>query len=137
MDNMKMDTSKYLKISLSKQMEFTVEEKHAASHIGSGSVRVLATPMMIMFMEITARIMMEEYLPDTHTSVGTQVNVRHLAPSPVGSTIRAEVNIESVEGDKINLTVSAWEGEKKIGEGYHERYVIEKERFLKRIKQAK
>jgi predicted thioesterase len=114
-------------------MEFTVEEKHTASHVGSGSVRVLATPIMIQFIEITARTMIEEYLPEIHTSVGTQVRVKHLAPSPVGSTIRTEVTIEAVEGNKIALAVSAWEDEKKIGEGLHERYIVEKERFLQQI----
>ena len=128
-----MDASKTLKPGLSSQMEFTVEEKHAASHIGSGSVRVLATPSMILFIEITARTMIEEYLPETHTSVGTQVNVSHLAPSPVGSAIRTVVTLETVEEYKITLTVSAWEGEKKIGEGTHERYVVEKARFLQQI----
>ncbi len=131
-----MDTSKPLGPELSKEMEFIVEEKHAAAHIGSGSVRVLATPSMILFMEITARTMIEEYLPETHTSVGTLVNVRHLAASPVGSRIRIEVTIETIEKNKITLAVSAWEGEKKIGEGTHERYVVDKERFLQQIEQT-
>ncbi len=131
-----MDTSKPLGPGFSKEMEFSVEEKHAAVHIGSGSVRVLATPSMILFMEITARTMIEEYLPETHTSVGTLVNVRHLAASPVGSRIRIEVTIETIEKNKITLAVSAWEGEKKIGEGTHERYVVDKERFLQQIEQT-
>jgi fluoroacetyl-CoA thioesterase len=133
---MSMDTSKILEPGLSKEMEFTVEEKHAASYIGSGSVRVLATPIMILFIEVTARTLIEEYLPETHTSVGTLVNVRHLTASPVGSAVRTEVTIEAVEGNKIILAVSAWEGDKKIGEGTHERYVVEKERFLQQIEQT-
>lgn len=128
-----MDASKILKPGLSSQMEFIVEEKHTATHIGSGSVRVLATPIMILFIEITACMMIEEYLPETHTSVGTLVNVKHLAPSPVGSTIRAEVSIEAVKENKIILAVSAWEGEKKVGEGTHERYVVERENFLQQV----
>ena len=132
-----MDASNNLKPGLSHQMEFMVEEKHTASHVGSGSVRVLSTPSMILFMEITARIMMDEYLPDTHTSVGAQVNVRHLAPSPVGNKVRAEVEITSVEGNKVLLNVAVWDGEEKIGEGQHERFVIDKERFLRRFNETK
>ena len=128
-----MDTEKYLKPGLSHQMEFTVEEKHAASHVGSGPVRVLATPWMIAFIEITSRTLLDEHLPDTHSSVGTLVNVRHLAPSPLGTKIHTEVEIDSVEGNKVTLTVSARDGEKRVGEGTHERFVIDKERFLKRI----
>jgi len=128
-----MDASKILKLGFSSQKEFIVEEEHAASHIGSGSVRVLGTPIMILFIENTACTMIEEYLPETHTSVGILVNVRHLAPSQVGSTIRAEVSIEAVKGNKIILAVSAWEGEKKVGEGTHERYVVERKHFLQQI----
>ena len=130
---MSMDKTEALKPGLSKEMAFTIEEKHAASHIGSGSVWVLATPSMILFIEITASTLVEEYLPETHTSVGTLVNVRHLAASPVGGAVRAEVTIEAVEENKITLAVSAWEGEKKIGEGTHERFVVERERFLQQI----
>lgn len=134
---MSMDTKKALKPGFSKQMEFTVEEKHAASHIGSGSVQVLGTPILILFIEITALTLIEEYLPETHTSVGTRVNVRHLAASPVGSVIRVEVSIEAVKENKIILAVSGWEGEKKIGEGAHERYLVEKECFLQQIEPTK
>jgi fluoroacetyl-CoA thioesterase len=132
-----MDASKNLKPGLSHHMEFVVEEEHSAAHLGSGTVQVLSTPSMILFMERTARIMMDEYLPDTHTSVGAQVNVRHLAPSPVGNTVRAEVEITSVEGNKVMLDVAVWDGEQKIGEGQHERFVIDKERFLSRFNKTK
>lgn len=128
-----MDTEKYLKPSLSHQMEFTIEEKHTASHVGSGPVRVLATPWMIAFIEITSRTLLDEHLPDTHSSVGTLVNVRHLAPTPLGGKIHTEVEIDSVEGNKVTLVVSANDGEKQVGGGTHERFVIDKERFLKRI----
>jgi predicted thioesterase len=131
-----MDASKNLKPGLSHHMEFVVEEEHTASHLGSGTVRVLSTPTMILFMERTARIMMDEYLPDTHTSVGAQVNVRHLAPSPVGNTVRAEVEITSVDGNKVMLNVAVWDGEEKVGNGQHERFVIDKERFFRRFNKS-
>jgi predicted thioesterase len=132
-----MDSNEKMKPGLSHQMEFVVEEEHSAAHLGSGTVRVLSTPTMILFMERTARIMMDEYLPDTHTSVGAQVNVRHLAPSPVGNTVRAEVEITAVDGNKIILDVAVWDGDVKVGGGQHERFVIDKERFLRRFNETK
>ena len=132
-----MDVSKKLKPGFSHQMEFVVEEEHTAFHLGSGTVRVLSTPSMILFMERTARIMMDEYLPDTHTSVGAQVNVRHLAPSQVGNRVRAEVEITSLEGNKVMLDVAVWDGDVKVGEGQHERFIIEIERFLRRFNKTK
>ena len=81
--------------------------------------------------------MMDEYLPDTHTSVGALVNARHLAPSPVGNTVRAEVGITSVEGNKVMLDVAVWDGDVKVGEGQHERFVIDIERFLRRFNETK
>lgn len=131
-----MDINKHLKPGLSHKMEFTVEEQHTAKHIGSGTVTVLATPWMIAFMEITSRTLLDMHLPDTHSSVGTLVNVRHLAPSPLGSTVHAKVNIEEVDGNKITLSVSVIEGEAEVGKGTHERYVIEMERFLRRIEET-
>ena len=131
-----MDTNKNLKPGLTHQMEFLVENEHTAAHLGSGTVRVLSTPTMILFMERTARIMMDEYLPDTHSSVGSLVNVRHLAPSPIGSTVRAEVEITAVDGNKVMLNVAVFEEDKVIGEGQHERFVIDKERFLNRFNQS-
>lgn len=132
-----MDASKKLKPGLSHQMEFVVEEEHSAAHLGSGSMRVLSTPSMILFMERTARIMMDERLPDTHTSVGVQVNVRHLAPSPVGNRVRAEAEITCVDGNTVNLDVAVWDGGVQVGEGQHERFVIDKERFLRRFDKSK
>ena len=131
--NTLMDTNKHLKPGLSHQMEFTVEERHTASHIGSGRVKVLATPWMIAFMEITSRTLLDMHLPDSYSSVGTLVNVRHLAPTPLGSKVHAQVNIEKVEGNKITLSVSVSEGEVEVGKGAHERYVIDVDRFLKRV----
>jgi predicted thioesterase len=110
--------------------ETFVREEHTAGHLGSGDVRVLASPMMILFMEITARKLLAEHLPSGLTSVGSRVDVRHLAPSAVGAVIRTRAEIVEVEGRKVTLRVEAWEGEKQVGVGMHWRYVVEEERFL-------
>ena len=115
------------------EKEFLVEEQHTAPHVGSGSVAVLATPSMIAFMEITARELLDQFLPDTHSTVGTHVDIYHLAPAAQGKTVRAEAQVEGVEGNKVHLTVAVWEGETQVGKGTHERFVIEIDRFLVRI----
>ena len=128
-----MDTQTNLKLGLSLQKEFLVEENHTAAHIGSGSVKVLATPMMIAYIEITARTLLDNYLPEGFSTVGTRVDIRHLAPSALGKKVEARVEITQIEDKNVFLNVSVWEGEKKVGKGAHERYIIEVERFLKRI----
>ena len=113
--------------------EFLVETEHTAAHIGSGSVKVLATPMMIAFMEITSRTLLDKHLPVGFSSVGTRVDVRHLAPTALGKAVRIQVEVEAIEGKKITLQVSALEGEKKVGVGTHEGYLIGVAKFLEKL----
>ena len=126
-----MDTQEYLKVGLKHEKTFTVEDQHTASHIGSGTVKVLATPVMIAFMEITASQLLDQYLPEGYSSVGTVVNIRHLAPTRLGEEVTAKAEIKAVEGSQITLAVSVWEGEQEVGTGSHQRFVIEVARFLK------
>lgn len=129
-----MESADYIKPGNTLEQTITVKEEHTAAHVGSGSLRVLATPWMIAFMEKNARIMLDEYLPEGYSTVGTLVNVRHLAPSAVGSAVRVTAEVKSVEGSKVTLEVAAWDGEEQIGSGTHERFVIDVERFLKRVR---
>ena len=132
-----MEISDYIKPGISREQTIAVIEEHTAAHVGSGSLRVLATPWMIAFMEKNSRIMLDEYLPEGYSTVGVLVNVRHLAPSAVGSTVRVTAEVKSVEGSKVTLEVAAWDGEEQIGSGTHERFVIDVERFLKRVSKEK
>lgn len=118
---------------MTKTKTFNVKEEHTAYHIGSGTVRVLGTPIMIAFMEITAMEMLEEVLDDAHTTVGTRVDIRHLAPSPLGAEIKVSANVIEVEGPKVTLMVNAWHGETLIGIGTHWRYVIDIEQFRQQL----
>ncbi len=120
-----MDFEEIFKPGTSMEETFTVEEQHTAMHVGSGSLRVLATPWMIAFMERVARKFMGELLPLGYSSVGVRVDVRHLAPSPVGSRVTARAEVISVDGFRVDFNVEAWDGEEKIGDGLHQRVVIE------------
>jgi predicted thioesterase len=131
-----MQTSDFIQVGLSKEATYVVLEEHTAIHIGSGSLRVLATPWMIAFMERTARDLLGEHLPQGYSSVGVRVDVRHLAPSAVGSTITVRAVVQSVDGSKVNMHIEAHDQHEPVGEGEHQRVVIDEERFLRRV-QAK
>jgi predicted thioesterase len=127
--------SQLIPVGTHSEVEYTVEETHTAVHIGSGSLRVLATPAMIGFMERTSHSMIARSLPEGSSSVGTLVEVRHLAPTPVGATVRITSRVLAVEGRKVTLEVEAWDGAEKVGDGRHERMIIDLQRFLKRVEE--
>lgn len=116
-----------------REQDFIVEETHSAIHIGSGSHRVLATPWMITFMERTARQLLAELLPAGYSSVGVRVDVRHLAPTPVGGRVQVRAEVVAVEGSKVTFSVQASDESEQIGAGRHERVIIEEARFLRRV----
>ena len=128
-----MDLQKILKPGMTREDTYQVEDEHSAIHVGSGSLRVLATPWMIAFMERTARQLLGEILPKGYSSVGVRVDIRHLAPTPVGSTVKTSAQVTTIDGGKVNFTVSAWDEVEQIGEGQHQRVVIDEARFLRRV----
>ena len=128
-----MELSKEIRVGLNNSEEFIVEEQHSAPHVGSGTVHVLATPWTIAFMEITARKMLDAHLSPELTSVGTHVDVHHLAAAKMGSSVRTSVEIIALEGRRIRLSVRAVAGDKEIGSGQHERVIVNKEKFLARL----
>ncbi len=114
--------------------EYIVKEDHLASRIGSGGVDVLATPMMIAFMENTALRCVEKLLPEGYITVGIMVNVRHLNPAPVGAHIKVAAKLVNVEGRKLVFDVKAYWGNVLIGEGTHERFIVNKDRFMEKVR---
>jgi fluoroacetyl-CoA thioesterase len=130
---MKINITECVKVGLTKEATFHVQDEHMAVHVGSGASRVLATPWMIAFMERVCHRLMTGCLPEGYTSVGINVDVRHLAASPIGSTIRVVSEVQSVDGLQVTFAVRAWDEFEKIGEGFHKRYVVEQARFLDKI----
>jgi len=128
-----MDLSEFIQPGLVREDSYIVEEDQSAIHVGSGSLRVLATPWMIAFMEKTARLLLGERLPAGYSSVGAHVDVRHLAPSAVGARVRVRAEVLAVDGLKVSFAIQAWDEQEQIGAGQHLRVVIEEERFLRRI----
>ena len=128
-----MDFSKLVQPGMRHEETFLVEETHLAQHVGSGSARVLATPWMIAFMERTAHRLIMQQLPEGYSSVGVLVNVRHLAPSLLGSRVQVRAEVLALEGGRVTLKVEARDEVELIGEGTHERFIIEIARFMKRL----
>src|SRR5882672_11737117 len=113
--------------------ELLVGEQHTAPRIGSGRIRVLATPVMINLIEAAALAAVEQSLPEEHQSLGTHLDISHIAATPVGMRVRATAEVLRVEGRTIHFRVSASDERELIGEGTHERVVVNLERFDKRV----
>jgi fluoroacetyl-CoA thioesterase len=128
-----MELSEMIQPGMLREQTFTVDPENTAYHLGSGASRVLATPWMIAFMERTAHNLLTCCLPQGTSSVGTHLDVRHLAPTPQGGQVRIRAEVLSIEGLKVNFALEAWDAVEKVGEGFHERAVIDEARFLRRV----
>jgi fluoroacetyl-CoA thioesterase len=104
-----------------------------ARHLGSGAVAVFATPEMVRLMERAAVNALAPYLAPGQQSVGTMVNVKHLAATPLGATITARAELISADGRRLLFKVSAHDGTDLIGEGTHERALIDLAKFEQRV----
>jgi len=107
-----------------------IEEKHTALFLSSGILLVLATPALIAFMENTSMKMLTD-LPEGKTSVGIAIDVQHLKASPVGAVIECTATITAIEGRKYTFKLKATDSNRNtIGEGSHQRVVVDIERFM-------
>ena len=110
-----------------------VTENLTAAHLGSGTLRVLATPAMVLFIEEICRKMVEPHLAAGESTVGVSLKVRHLAPTPMGQTVRCRAEVVAVEAGVITFRADVWDQAEKIGEAEHKRAVIDVDRFLRRV----
>ncbi len=115
---------------VSREEEFKTEPGMGVTHIGP--VEMLSTPTMIGFMERTCLLLLQEYQDASERSVGARVDVRHLAPAPVGTMVRVKATFLRTEGRRYIFEVQAFAGDKKIGDGIHERAVVDPSRFQSR-----
>ena len=114
-------------------VEIVVGEEHTAPHVGSGRVRVLATPIMINLMEAAALQAVEGLLPAGHQTVGIHLDVTHVAATPVGMRVRAHAELMWVDKRTLFFDVSAEDEKERIGGGLHERIVINLAKFDARM----
>ncbi len=122
-----------IKVGLNSIIETTAMQKDSAINYGSGAVDVYSTPAMIALLESSARNAVDLHLPKGYTTVGIKVDVKHLAATPIGSRIKASAELIEVDGKRLVFKVEAFDEVEKIGEGIHERFVIEVDKFMSRL----
>ena len=110
-----------------------VEYKDTAAVYGSGSLEVFATPAMIALMEKTCLESVNDKIGEGNTTVGIAVNIKHLKASPVGSMIRCDATLVEVDRKRLVFEVKCFEGETLVGEGIHERFVVDSEKFMGKL----
>ena len=111
-----------------------VEERHLACQVGSGDLRVLATPVMLALMENAAMLCVADQLDAESTTVGGHIAASHLKPTGIEHTVTATAELTAAEGRKLTFKVSASDEEGLIGEGEHLRFVVGRERFMSKVK---
>ena len=126
---MEYDTLKGLRHSET----LVVEHKDTAAVYGSGALEVFATPAMIALMEKTCLESVAAKIGEGNTTVGIAVNIKHLKASPVGAAIRCEAEIIEVDRRRLVFSVRCFEDETLVGEGIHERFVVDSEKFMSKF----
>jgi fluoroacetyl-CoA thioesterase len=109
-----------------------VTAENTAVAVGSGDLMVFATPYMAALMEEAACNCVKTALSEEQSTVGTQLSIAHTSATPVGMNVRAEATLTAVEGRKLSFEVKAYDEAGLIGEGTHERFLIERDRFMKK-----
>lgn len=125
-----------LEVGMHGDASLVVGEEHTAAAFGAGGVRVFGTPVLIGLMENAAWRLVQPELAEGETTVGTVVNVRHLAATPVGGHVVATADLIEIDGRRRVFRVSAHDDKQLIGEGTHERARVLLDRFLSRINAA-
>lgn len=110
-----------------------VEEQHLAINVGSGDLRVFATPAMIALMEEAAMRAVADHLPEGCTTVGGHMASSHVKPTAPGRKVEATATLVAVEGKKLKFTVVARDEEGIIGEGEHLRFIVDRAKFMARL----
>lgn len=119
-----------LKIGIENNSEVKVCENNTALALGSGTLAVFATPAMIALMEKTAAQSVENYIDEAQTTVGTKLDVKHVAATPVGMTVKCESKLIDIDRSRLVFEVKAYDETGLIGEGIHERFIVDSEKFL-------
>lgn len=121
-----------IEIGMKGQADMLCEREDTALEVGSGSLLVYATPCMAAMMEAAACEAIARGLADGETTVGIELNIKHLSATPVGLEVRAEAEVTAVEGNIISFDLRAYDEAGLIGEGTHKRAVVNSQRFLEK-----
>ena len=125
-----------MEVGLSHTSLLLVSQSDLAQAQGSGDLEVLATPRMIALMENAAMLAVAPALAPDETTVGGYLSVTHLKPTAIGAEIYATAVLTHIDGRKLTFTVTASEGNKRIGEGTHVRFIVKREKFLDALRSS-
>src|SRR5579863_3790875 len=128
-----MDARDVIKIGMSAERKLVVPPERTVGHFVRGMPMVYATPMMILEMELVSGDAIKACLEPGWVTVGTEVDIRHLAATPVGATVRTTARVVAVERRIIRFEVEAFNSERRIGEGRHARGLVNVEAFTKQF----
>ncbi len=120
---------------IAREMTITVGENDTAAAVASGAVPTLATPRLIALMEQAAALAVQPALAEGQTTVGTWVDVRHLAATPIGMQVTARAELVAIAGRRLRFRVQAHDAQELVAEGMHERTIVDRDRFLERVAQ--
>jgi fluoroacetyl-CoA thioesterase len=115
------------------QQEMIVSFNDTAAKYGSGLIEVFATPAMVGFMEGTAQMSVQPYLPEGHITLGIEINVKHLKATPVGMKVFCESRLVAADGKKLTFELKARDEKGEIGTATHIRYIVDSKKFMEKL----
>ena len=119
------------------ESEMMVKEEDLVSQLGNMDVEVLSTPSLIRLLEAAAIRAIQEYLPSDQVTLGTQVKIKHLSPTPLVMKVTAHALLKEVDKNRLSFVVDAYDETDKVAEGEHERILVSKEKFLLKVNRKK
>ncbi|MDE5945857.1 MAG: thioesterase family protein [Oscillospiraceae bacterium] len=125
---------KEIKVGLITEISAVVDKSMLAVNVGSGSLEVLATPVMIMLMEKASCQCIADYLENDETTVGTEINVKHISATPENMNVTIKSTVTDVNNREITFKTEAFDDAGKIGEGVHRRFLVYGEKFTQKAK---
>lgn len=117
--------------------EMVVREEDLVNRLGNIDVKVLSTPRLIQLLEAAAIQAIQEFLPSNQLTLGTQVKIKHLSPTPLGMKVTAHALLKEVDGQRLLFVVDAYDEIDKVAEGEHERLVVSREGFIQKVNRKK
>jgi predicted thioesterase len=122
-----------IRIGLTHTCERTTRPEESAAALGSGGLEVFSTPSLVALFELTAKQLADPLLPLGDSTVGSEIQVKHLKATPIGMKVRCTVTVTAVEGRRIRFAGEMWDERGRIGEGSHTRYQVNDAEFLRRL----